>query len=169
MLFTSIYVSRISFDCPLWLNDKKSTQDALFSLHKKYWRLGNGKVKPPEAQLDIFQLGVKLTMMFFFNIRESKTCLNFGSFFVENKENGTRDFVPGNLRIGQYRKNYRRDTFRFTAAKWFNQLDERKHSKSRKEFEKCVIDMVKKYYPTPYFDLKYTPWYKKYQNLEDPQ
>ena len=50
------------------------------------------------------------------------------------------------------------------AAVWYNKLDSRRDTKNRSEFLKCVIDMVKKEYPTPEFDLRNLPWWKRAQN-----
>ena len=158
--YYTYYCPILLYASQVWLTDHVYMQDTLYAMHRKFWRLGNGYISPKPYILDTYQLALKHSLTFLFQMKMGHNCLEFNDFFTEKKGEATRSHSNKELVI-QRNRTVNRDAF-FTTfiAKEFNMLPlTMRQAKSVNIFKNQLRDHLKMTIPTPNFN--YTPWYKR--------
>ena len=159
-LYNVYLIPIVLYSCQVWHSSFEYVKSELYSIWRKFWRLGKGIVKPGPEISDPFQHSMKSVLMFLFKMRVNKTCLNYSSFFESAPRSNTRSDNPNNLKINANRLVTRDGFFTTLAAKWHNDLPENlKIETSEPLYKRGISDYVRSKEPTPPFDFR--PWYRK--------
>ena len=159
-LYQVYFLPTLLYGVQVWLNPQAQTKAALLKAYRNFWRLGNGIITPPEDILDPYQMALKLTLTFLFQIRKNETALDFDGMFRIRTTQRTRSEVREEIYIPQYKHDYRGNTFSINIAKIFNNLPiDIQNCKTTSSFKVALKDHLLKSDPTPNYDLRH--WKKR--------
>ena len=159
-LYQVYFCPILLYASPIWISDYKYARDSLLAAYRLFWRLGNNIIRPGPEILDPFQLAIKQSLTFMFQMREGKNCLKFDDFFIQKESTVTRSDLKGDLFIQRNRTQSRNSFFTTYMAKWYNKLPlSVKQCKSVPQFKRLVENFIKIEEPTPPY--VFLPWYKR--------
>ena len=159
-LYYTYFCSVLMYGSQLWFSPLKYVKTSLLRVFRKFWRLGNGIIVPGEEILDPYQLAIKHSLVFLFQMKMKDNCLEFGDFFDLKSENRTRSEENEEIYIKRSHHAYRSNTFTIYIAKWYNVLPlEIRRSKNTQIFKSKLTEYLKVNVKRPAYD--YTPLHLK--------
>ena len=160
-LYQVYFCPILLYSCMVWISDYNYAREALYKIYRAFWRLGNGQVIPDDTILDPYQLALKHSLSFLYQIKKGYTCINFEDLFVLKDTNVTRSDNNGDLFIKRNRLQSRNAFFTTFIAKWYNKLPlEIKSAPSLGTFKCLVEKFIKEDKPTPPYS--FLPWFRRY-------
>ena len=163
-LYYTYFCSVLMYGVQLWFTPLEYVKTSLLRIFRKFWRLGNGIIVPGDEILDPYQLAIKHSLVFLFQMKMKENCLPFEEFFDLKNENRTRSEENEEINVKRAYHTYRTNTFSIHIAKWYNKLPlEIRRSKSTAIFKRKVSDYLKTEEKRPNYD--YTPLHIKARRL----
>ena len=161
-LYQVYFIPILLYGCQLWHSNYDYVKDVLHAMHRKFWRLGLGRVTPDGAVLDPWQQSIKSNLMFLHQLKHGKVAMTFSDYFGYKERTSTRSDNPLDLKIPKNRLVTRDNFFTTNMAKIYNTLpDVLKEEHSYGRFKMGVTRFIIDTKPTPVFD--YRPWNQRYQ------
>ena len=160
-LYQVYFCPILLYSCMVWVSDYNYARESLYKVYRAFWRLGNGYIVPDETILDPYQLALKHSLSFLYQIKSGKTCLDFEYFFTRKESEVTRSDTNDDLFIRRNRLQSRNSFFTTFIAKWYNKLPiEVKNAESLSQFKDLVDAFLKREVPTP--NYSFLPWFRRY-------
>ena len=159
-LYYTYFCSVLMYSVQLWFTPFKYVKEALHRIFRKFWRLGNGIVVPGDDILDPYQLAIKHSLVFLYQMKMGENCLEFEQYFDLKESGRTRSEKNEEINVKRANHTYRSNCFSIHIANRYNKLPlEIRQSKSVAIFKNKVSEHLKKTEKREGFD--YTPLHLK--------
>ena len=160
-LYQVYFIPILLYGCQLWHGNYEYVKDQLYSMHRKFWRLGLGRVLPDGHVLDPFQQSLKSNLMFLHQMKHGGVDMDFNEYFESKERTSTRSDNPLDLKIPKNRLVSRDNFFTTNMTRIFNDLpDNLKNERSYERFKSGIINFILDTNPTPVYD--YRPWKQRF-------